>query len=67
MTDPGFHATCSKAHCNYVLFSMPPGKILGMSTSVDGQLLCTTADDKALKIFDVVNFGMSITRDVVRI
>ncbi len=28
-----------------------------MSVSADGLLLCTTSDDKALKIFDVINFG----------
>ena len=28
-----------------------------MSVSPDGLLLCTTSEDKALKIFDVVNFG----------
>lgn len=34
------------------------GKIMDMSVSSDGQLLCTTADDRSLKIFDVVNFDM---------
>ena len=33
------------------------GKILDMSVSPDGLLLCTTSEDKALKVFDVVNFG----------
>ena len=33
------------------------GRILDMSVSPDGLLLCTTSEDKALKIFDVVNFG----------
>ena len=33
------------------------GKILDMSVSPDGLLLSTTSEDKALKIFDVVNFG----------
>ena len=28
-----------------------------MSMSADGMLLCTTADDKSLKVFDVLNFG----------
>ena len=28
-----------------------------MSVSADGMLLCTTADDKSLKVFDVLNFG----------
>ena len=28
-----------------------------MSVSADGMLLCTTADDKSLKVFDVINFG----------
>lgn len=36
---------------------LSPGKIMGMSVSADGQLLCSIADDKSLKIFDVVNFG----------
>ncbi len=35
----------------------PTGRINGMSVSADGLLLCTTSDDKALKIFDVINFG----------
>ncbi|XP_064385842.1 peptidylprolyl isomerase domain and WD repeat-containing protein 1-like [Halichondria panicea] len=34
------------------------GRINGMSVSADGLLLCTTSDDKALKIFDVINFDM---------
>lgn len=33
------------------------GKINGVSVSADGLLLSTTSDDKALKIFDVINFG----------
>ena len=33
------------------------GKINSMSVSGDGLLLSTASDDKALKIFDVVNFG----------
>ena len=33
------------------------GRIEGLTNSVDGLLLATSADDKSLKIFDVVNFG----------
>lgn len=39
-------------YCSY-----SSGKINSMSVSGDGLLLCTTSDDKVLKIFDVVNFG----------
>ena len=35
---------------------------MGMSASTDGQLLCTTAEDKSLKIFDVINFGEKTER-----
>ncbi|XP_071799440.1 peptidylprolyl isomerase domain and WD repeat-containing protein 1-like [Asterias amurensis] len=34
------------------------GRIECISVSVDGSLLATVADDKAIKIFDVVNFDM---------
>jgi hypothetical protein len=37
-----------------VLFA---GKILDVSVSPDGLLMCTTSEDKALKVFDVINFG----------
>ena len=30
-----------------------------MSVSDDGLLLSTTSEDKALKVFDVINFGES--------
>ena len=33
------------------------GRINSMSVSEDGLLLCTTSEDRALKIFDVINFG----------
>ena len=33
------------------------GKIVSMATSADGLHLCTAAEDKSLKIFDVINFG----------
>ena len=33
------------------------GKVMGMSASSDGLLLCTISDDKSLKVFDVINFG----------
>ena len=32
---------------------------MDMATSYDGLYLCTIADDYSLKVFDVVNFGMS--------
>lgn len=34
------------------------GKVMGMSASADGLLLCTISDDKSLKVFDVINFDM---------
>ena len=34
------------------------GAIADVSASADGLLYCTVAADKALKVFDVVNFGM---------
>ena len=33
------------------------GAIQCIATSTDGQLMCSCADDKSLKVFDVVNFG----------
>ena len=41
----------------FSLFFFFAGKIVDMSVSADGMLLCTTADDKSLKVFDVINFG----------
>ena len=47
-------------HCTYITYvHIHTGKILDMSVSPDGLMLCTTSDDRALKIFDVVNFGES--------
>ena len=28
-----------------------------IAASADGQIMCSTAEDKSLKVFDVVNFG----------
>ena len=28
--------------------------------SADGMLLCTTSDEKSLKVFDIMSFGMSL-------
>ncbi len=36
---------------------MHSAKIVSMATSSDGFLLATAGEDKALKIFDVINFG----------
>ena len=33
------------------------GVINCISASSDGQVMCSTAEDKSLKVFDVVNFG----------
>ena len=33
-----------------------PGRILDMSVSLDGLLLCTTSEDKTLTVFDVISF-----------
>ena len=33
------------------------GVIHCIAASVDGQVMCSTAEDKSLKVFDVVNFG----------
>ena len=30
---------------------------MDVSVSADGLLFCTAAEDKSLKIFDVINFG----------
>ncbi|XP_048581177.1 peptidylprolyl isomerase domain and WD repeat-containing protein 1 isoform X3 [Nematostella vectensis] len=34
------------------------GSIQGISASADGQLLCSVASDKSMKVFDVINFDM---------
>ena len=36
------------------------GRITAVAATVDGMLLCTAAEDKALKVFDVLNFGTYI-------
>ena len=28
-----------------------------IAASADGQIMCSTAEDKSLKVFDVINFG----------
>ena len=33
------------------------GVIHCIAASTDGQIMCSTAEDKSLKVFDVVNFG----------
>ena len=33
------------------------GMIHCIAASADGQIMCSTAEDKSLKVFDVVNFG----------
>ena len=33
------------------------GAIQDMAASCNGELCCTVADDKTMKVFDVVNFG----------
>ena len=42
---------------SFIVFILTSGKIVDVSVSADGMLLCTTADDKSLKVFDVINFG----------
>ena len=32
-------------------------RVVDMATSSDGLLMCTISNDKAIKVFDVVNFG----------
>jgi peptidylprolyl isomerase domain and WD repeat-containing protein 1 len=39
--------------------------ITGMSASADGFLLATVSTDKAVKIFDVINFGQSRCRALI--
>lgn len=36
-----------------------------MANSADGLLLATSADDKSLKVFDVINFGECSLRELV--
>lgn len=51
------HLGKGSLHCETLWMGLFAGKILDMSASPDGLLLCTTSEDKALKIFDVINFG----------
>lgn len=41
----------------YVIMFYITGVINCISASSDGQVMCSTAEDKSLKVFDVVNFG----------
>ena len=41
----------------YCIFILYAGVIHCIAASVDGQVMCSTGEDKALKVFDVVNFG----------
>ena len=64
--------SCIQRVCNVLLIIIMPsrighykiylhvGKVMGMSASSDGLLLCTISDDKSLKVFDVINFGEHI-------
>ena len=45
----------------YVIMFYIIGVINCISASSDGQVMCSTAEDKSLKVFDVVNFGMLTT------
>ena len=37
-----------------------PGVIQHIAVSDNGEFLCSIADDKSLKIFDVINFGKQL-------
>ena len=52
----GFHPQTVRK-C-FFLFSNFTGTILDMAGSFDGEICCTIADDKTLKVFDVINFGL---------
>lgn len=41
-----------------VIFLTTIGVIEGIATSSEGALFCSVGDDKAMKVFDVVNFDM---------
>ena len=45
------NSKCSK------YFHIRTGVIHCIAASADGQIMCSTAEDKSLKVFDVVNFG----------
>ena len=47
---------CSSRCCRNLFHHV--GAIEDVSASADGLLYCTIAADKALKVFDVMNFGM---------
>lgn len=40
--------------------SFPSGAICCAAASEDGLLFCSVANDKSLKVFDVINFGMNL-------
>eukprot|EP01027_Heterolobosea_sp_BB2_P013890 GEZU01019990.1.p1 GENE.GEZU01019990.1~~GEZU01019990.1.p1 ORF type:complete len:344 (+),score=111.02 GEZU01019990.1:1094-2125(+) len=39
-------------------FRAHTARITGVSSSADGQMLCTVSEDKQMKVFDIVNFDM---------
>ena len=41
--------------------------VIAVSASADGQLFASVAEDGSAKVFDVVNFGTSITAELRRI
>lgn len=43
------------------------GNIQDVGVNSSGTLLCTISNDKSLKVFDVVNFGMQIICSVTKI
>ena len=45
---------------SFMVFSLPSGHVMDVAASYDGLYLCTIADDRSLKVFDVVNFGMCV-------
>ena len=44
--------------CGLTFF--PAGALTGMSISADGMLLCTSSEEKSIKIFDVISFGACV-------
>lgn len=40
--------------------NLPAGAIQCIAASADGQVMCSTAVDKSLKVFDVMNFGKTL-------
>lgn len=53
------HEPCSVAAVNnHVLLLFAAGVIESIAVSSEGALFCSVGDDKAMKVFDVVNFDM---------